>query len=135
MSTMPVLVATRRTQGTRSDDFCYTQDDELVDLASTCHDDPGSACGCARAFTGLITRKATTTAQILTRALSMPDYIDAFRTSLITAGLPDDQQTLRWAHEAAEQLHTIASQWPPGTVVERRGDDINVRVDTTPMRT
>jgi hypothetical protein len=130
MSSLKVLVATTRTQGDRPNDFAYTTDGELVDLASTCDADqgrPDGGCGCARAFTGLDSRKGTTTAEIVVRDLTLVQYHNLFHRSLITAGFGDSPDLRHDAYQAADEMTRIAAAWPVGTVVERRGDRIAVR--------
>lgn len=130
MPTIKVFVATTRTEGQRGDDFAHARGAELVEVAMTCdrdRDEPGGGCGCGRAFTGLDSRKATTTAEIVERELTVQQYRDRFHRSLVEAGFGDDTELRRDAVRAADQLLGIAALWPVGTVVERRGDDINVR--------
>lgn len=127
MPTLAVLVATVRTQGQRGNDFLACSPDELVDITSSCDRDrgnPDGGCGCCRAFTGLESRKATTTAEVVERAMTFADYVAAHHASLVRAGLPDDARVRGWAEEAARDMARIAADFPVGTVVERRGDQI-----------
>ena len=132
MPTLKVFVATTRTQGDRDNDFAWTEGPELVDLAMTCdrdRGDPDGGCGCGRAFTGLDSRKGTTTAEIVERDLSLTQYREAFHRSLVAGGFGalGDARLRRDAEEAANELASFAADWPVGTVVERRGDTIAVR--------
>lgn len=130
MPTIAVLVATARTQGQRGNDFISCSPEELVDITSSCDRDrgnPDGGCGCCRAFTGLDSRRATTTAEVVEREMTWVDYVAAHHASLVRAGLPDDQTVLGWADEAARDMARIAAAFPVGTVVERRGDDIQER--------
>lgn len=62
---MHVLTATAQTQGIEPDDFSFTVPGELVRLPyGHCFDD---ACGCQRAFVGLGSRRATTSALVVNR--------------------------------------------------------------------
>lgn len=68
LSLMRLLTATRQTQDELPGDFCFAVEGELV-LANdfVCagdRDDPDGGCGCGRAFVGLGSRKATTTALV-----------------------------------------------------------------------
>lgn len=126
MPTLAVLVATTRTQGVRGSDFNACSPEELVDITSSCDRDHGN-CGCCQAFTGLDSRRTTTTAEVVHREMSFDDYVEAHHTSLVRAGLPDDEQVRGWADEAARDMARIAAKFPAGTVVERRGDDIQER--------
>ncbi|WP_051399806.1 DUF7715 family protein [Haloechinothrix halophila] len=130
MLTIKVFVATDCTQGRRDNDFHYTDGTELVDLARSCdtdRGDPDGRCGCCRAFTGLASRKATTTAEVAYRQLTPEQYRDAFHTSYVDAGFPDTSETRQDAVDAADELRRIASSWSVGTVIERRGDTLGVR--------
>ena len=132
MSTMAVLVVTDRTQGFRGNDFRSenTVIGELVDITSSCDRDdgePDGGCGCCRSFTGLASRYGTTTAEVVERELTMQQYVQAHLDSLVRVGLPADATTRAWAAEAAEDMARIASDFPVGTVVERRGNLIQER--------
>lgn len=130
MPTLTVLVATDRTQRGRDDDFIFCSPGELVDIASSCQRDSGCGCRCVRcrAFTGLDSRRDTATAEVVQRPISFGDYVAAHHASLLQAGLPDGDTVRRWAGEAARDIARIAAVFPVGTVVERRGDDIQERL-------
>ncbi|GIF16208.1 DUF7715 family protein [Actinoplanes teichomyceticus] len=126
---MKALIATHRTQGNGTRDFTFCVPGELVYLGAVCDrdardpDSPG-ACGCARAFTGLNSGKATTTAEVGEVPLSTEDYREAVRSSLERAGwtsLGVDPE------EIVAELIEIAAQHPVGTVLGRRVDDVMVR--------
>jgi hypothetical protein len=129
---MAVLVVTDRTQGLRGNDFLSPDATvgELVDITSSCDSDrgePDGGCGCCRSFTDLVSRYCTTTAEVVERELTMEQYVEAHLASLVRAGLPADGTTRAWAAEAAQDMARIAAAFPIGTVVERRGDDIQER--------
>jgi hypothetical protein len=123
---MKVLVATSRTQGTRPGDFTYCVEDELVTVGLVCRrdrlDPANGSCGCGRAFSGLNSHQATTTAMIKRVDLSYEDYVEALRSSLMQGGWPDDD-----VEELAESLAALADVLCEGTVVGRLGDDIMIR--------
>jgi hypothetical protein len=122
---MRVLTATSRTQGERSSDFDDCSDGELVTVGVVCAGegaDPDGGCGCARAFTGLNSHRTTTTAMVREVELSMADYVEALRSSLSQQGWPTADVS-----ELAEWLPQLVSEWPEGTVVERRFDDLVAR--------
>jgi hypothetical protein len=130
MPSLKVLVATARTQGHRDNDFTHVGSAELVDLAMTCdgdRGDPDGGCGCGRAFTGLDSRRCTTTAEVAIRDITLVQYCDVFHRSLVAIAIADDPDLRREAEEAAEEMARIAANWPVGTIVERRGDTIVVR--------
>lgn len=132
MSPLAVLVATTRTQGLHCDDFIDCSPGELVDITSSCGDpDPDRGCRCCRAFTGLESRKPLSTAEVVEREMTWNDYVAAHHISLLRAGLPDNRTVRDWAYQAARDIARIAGDFPIGTVVERRGDDIHERLPAT----
>jgi hypothetical protein len=125
---MQVLVATARTQGSRKGDFNWCVEGELVWIGLVCADDrrdpEGGRCGCARAFGGLNSHRATTTAMVRDlKGFSRADYVEALRSSLEQQGWPCEV-----AEGEADELLEVARSWPAGTIVERRLDTISVRV-------
>ena len=123
---MKLLTATCSTQGYRDNDFDFCVEGELVRIESPCatdRHDPDGPCGCGRSFDGLNSHQATTTAMIRDIPGFTPaDYVEALRSSL-------DQQgwdAAHAVHEAAE-LYTLAQQWPAGTILERRLDQVAAR--------
>lgn len=130
MPTLAVLVAATRTQGKRPSDFLACSPGELVDLSSSCdrdRGDPDGGCGCLRSFTGLTSRRATTTAEVVEREMTVADYVATHHASLLDMGLPDDETSRGWAEEAAHDMARIAAAFPVGTVVERRGEEVQER--------
>src|SRR3979411_1190890 len=119
---MKVLVATAETQGRRPNSCNYGVEGELVTVGRVCatdRRDPDGGCGCGRAFAGLNSHRATTTAKGNEIELSEDDYVEALRSSLTQQGWPtSDVQELAW------WLAQLVSEWPVGTIVERRIDDI-----------
>jgi hypothetical protein len=121
-----LLTATSSTQGYRDNDFDFCVEGELVHINSLCaadHSDPDGPCGCGRSFTGLNSHAATTT--VLIRDLpgfTPADYVAALRSSLEQQG----RDAAHVIHEAAA-LYTLARQWPNGTVLERRLDQVAAR--------
>jgi hypothetical protein len=122
---MKALVATGATQGQRGNDFNFCVEGELVTVGLVCATDrrnPDGGCGCGRAFAGLNSHLATTTAMVKVVDLSEDDYIEALRSSLAEQGWPTSD-----VGELAYWLAQLVSEWPEGTVVERRLDDIQAR--------
>jgi hypothetical protein len=123
------LVATTRTQGQDDGDFSWAVPGELVYLGVVCardEQDPDgpNACGCAKAFTGLNSARATTTAEIREVELSADDIAEAVRSSMQQAGwtkLGVDPS------EIVEELAGIVDEHEVGTVLGRRIDDLLVR--------
>jgi hypothetical protein len=119
---MKVLVATSDTQGERDNDFSYCIEGELVTVGLVCAADeldPDGGCGCGRAFAGLNSHRATTTAKVKDVELSEDDYVEALRSSLAQQGWPTEDVA-----ELAAWLVQLVSSWPIGAVIERRLDDI-----------
>jgi hypothetical protein len=124
---MKVLVATSDTQGQRGNDFSYCIEGELVTVGLVCaadEQDPDGGCGCGRAFAGLNSHKATTTAKVKDVELSEEDYVEALRSSLAQQGWPTED-----VGELAAWLVQLVSTWPTGSVIERRLDDIFIRTE------
>jgi hypothetical protein len=120
-------VATSDTQGQRGNDFSYCIEGELVTVGLVCaadEEDPDGGCGCGRAFAGLNSHKATTTAKVKDVELSEEDYVEALRSSLAQQGWPTED-----VGELAAWLVQLVSTWPTGSVIERRLDDIFIRTE------
>jgi hypothetical protein len=122
---MKVLVATERTQGNGSGDFTFCVAGELVYLGLVCDTDrlyPESGCGCSRAFSGLSSAKATTSAEVAEVEFSVAEYIEA-----VASGLDRQGWGAAAAPEVVEELLAIVGPLPVGTVVGRRFDEVIVR--------
>ena len=124
---MKLLVATSDTQGQRGNDFSYCIEGELVTVGLVCaadEENPDGGCGCGRAFAGLNSHKATTTAKVKDVELSEEDYVEALRSSLAQQGWPTED-----VGELAAWLVQLVSTWSTGSVIERRLDDIFIRTE------
>jgi hypothetical protein len=120
-----LLVATGRTQGQRPNDYSWAIDGELVFIGLVCcvdRYDADGACGCGRAFSGLVSCKATTTAEVREVVGTREELIEAYGDGLDLQG---------WGRENAvyvlEDVLDITSTLPVGTVVERRLGSIQAR--------
>lgn len=121
---MKVLVATETTQGARDDDYSWTTPGELVMFGVICATDlrgTGRPCGCGRAFAGLHSERATTTAEVVESALTLDDLVLAFRDSLDRGGWLDfggsPQEVADVVHEAVMDVLLVADRYPVGTVI------------------
>ncbi len=122
---MKVLTATVTTQGYRGNDFDYCVEGELVHIGMVCakdRSDPDGGCGCGRAFAGLNSHRATTTAMIREIDFTRSDYLEALRSSLAQQGWDAAA-----AQDEADSLLLLADALPVGVVVERRLSRIAVR--------
>jgi hypothetical protein len=123
---LKVLVATGRTQGVRDNDFNWCVEGELVRIGGVCgtdQQDPDGGCGCGRAFGGLNSHQATTTAMVSELpGFGVADYIEALRSSLDQQGW--DSTT---AEREARDLLDLVRDWPVGAIVERRLDWVTIR--------
>lgn len=125
---MKVLVATAALQGTRSDDFNFCIEGELVWIGSVCSTDradPDGGCGCGRSFAGMASHRATTTARVAEVELDFAHYAEALRSSLKDQGRP-----VQGAIPLAGELADLAAELPVGTVVERRLDEVRWRAQS-----
>jgi hypothetical protein len=128
MLVMKVLTATATSQGARDNDFDWTVEGELVWIGTVCakdRRDPDGGCGCGRAFSGLSSHRATTTAQVRDLALSRDDVMTALAGYYESAGYgvfgPSELE-----HEV-DNLLRVVSAWDAGTVIERRLDRLHPR--------
>lgn len=120
---MKVLAATITGQ-TRSNDFSWTVPGELAIPGYVCDTDrrfPNRGCGCGRAFTGLDSRKSTTTAEVVDVDMTREQYAEVIQTSDTYAGFDPDPEESR---QVAEQLADFADGLAVGTIVRRNLDEI-----------
>jgi hypothetical protein len=131
---MKLLTATRERQGERDGDFCFAIEGELVLLGLVCatdEADPDGGCGCGRAFAGMSSMRATTTALVRDLDVSLDDVRLAVEGYYVSAGTgPDvigEQEFRDLVDEAVEDAVHVARFWPEGTVVGRRLDHVHRR--------
>lgn len=130
---MKLLTATNATQGRRPGDFDFAVEGELVYLGIVCDRDretgPDGGCGCRRAFAGLNSHLATTTAMVRNLpGFTLEDLIEAMVGFLEQAGwgalIGSAEEVLVAATAEAADLCELAAKYPEGTIVERRGEDV-----------
>ena len=130
---MKLLTATRERQGERPGDFCHAIEGELVMLGLVCADDeknPDGSCGCGRAFSGLSSIRATTTALVRDLDLTYDDLRIAVEAYLVSAGYAEHLGPVDLAElveEIVDDCVHFARFWPAGTVVGRRLDHVHRR--------
>jgi hypothetical protein len=133
MSRLKVLAATSRTQGRRASDFSYCIPGELVVPADVCKKDrkagPDGPCGCGRAWIGLSSRLATTTAKVkVIPRFSLGDLRLAVEASLEHSGmLALEDHPEHAAAILAKRVADLAAAFPKGTVLENRMGKIAAR--------
>src|SRR6476661_9452163 len=119
---MKLLTATSERQGERDGDFCHAVEGELVLLGLVCADDeknPDGACGCGRAFSGMSSMRATTTALVRELELTYDDLRMAVEAYYVTAGYAARLERVELADMVAETVDDcvqFAQVWPAGTV-------------------
>ncbi|GAA3177538.1 hypothetical protein GCM10010531_34150 [Blastococcus jejuensis] len=128
---MKLLTATRTGQGERDGDFCHAVEGELVLLGLVCATDqknPDGGCGCGRAFSGMSSMRATTTAVVRDLDVSVADVMLAVEGYYVSSGLgPDLIGGAEFADLVAEtvaEMTEIAAVLPVGAVVGRRLDEL-----------
>lgn len=130
---MKTLVATRRSQGNHEADYMHAVPGELVWLPWICDTDrldPEHGCGCSRAFGGLASHRATTTAEVVETAMSIDELRLAFETSLRDQGwIPPGTPAELVAEMLAETMavpQAVADAVPVGAVLRRDFDKLQM---------
>jgi hypothetical protein len=130
---MKLLTATRERQGELTDDFCHAIEGELVLLGFVCatdEDDPDGGCGCGRAFSGMSSMRATTTALVRDLDVSLDDVRLAVEGYYVSAGTgPDVIGGAEFEEVVSATLEDLAeiARLPVGAVVGRRLDNLTWR--------
>ena len=137
---MKLLTATRTGQGEQAGDFCFAVEGELVILGFVCATDrknPDGGCGCGRAFSGLGSKKATTTALVRNLDLSLDDVRLAVEGYYANGGMgPDVLGDAGFADLVAEtvtEMAELAPLLPADAVIGRRLDTLIVRSEPSPV--
>jgi len=133
-----VLVATEETQGDRGDDYSWATPGELVMFGVICASDlrgTGRGCGCGRAFAGLHSERATTTAEVAEWSGSLDDLCLAFQDSLARGGWLDfggtPEEIRGVVSETVMEVLLVADRYPVGTVLGTRLGQQYVRQPAT----
>ncbi|MGH8975869.1 MAG: DUF7715 family protein, partial [Acidimicrobiia bacterium] len=106
---LKVLVATRRGQGLRDNDYYWLTDGEFVRLDPPCRRGRAvDVCGCGRGFAGCQSQQSGTTAAVALWPGSPEDYVDAIADALAEAGYIDSGDPLHLARPVAENLMELA---------------------------
>ena len=128
---MKLLTATRERQGEQAGDFCFATEGELVLLGFVCAADeaePDGGCGCGRAFSGMSSLRATTTALVRDLDLSIDEVRLAVESYYAASGMgPDVIGPAEFAEAVSatvEDMADVAPWLPAGAVVGRRLDNL-----------
>lgn len=129
-STSPVrkvFVATLQTQGRRKNDFCFAKEGELLRFTTECDGERvDGPCGCRRALSGMESQKATTTFTVQETSLSKERFAETLAASYAAAGF-GAILTPEFVREEAAELLRLASSFPIGCVIEKRGNSMRTR--------
>jgi hypothetical protein len=131
---MKLLTATRERQGDQDGDFCHAIEGELVLLGFVCatdEADPDGGCGCGRAFSGMSSMRATTTALVRDLDVSSDDVKLAIEGYYVSAGMGSDviggPELTEMVAETLIEMAEVAEAVPVGAVLGRRLDHLVVR--------
>ena len=134
---MKVLVAASETQGQRSYDFTWCRDGELVKFGMECDGEAvDGACGCRRSMVGVESNKATTTLKVAEIDITKEGMADALRANYQNAGwyqLMGAEGAEESIKKEVDELIDIAAGFPVGSVVEKRGDKLQIRLKSPRM--
>ena len=126
---MRLLTATRERQGEHDGDFCHAIEGELVLLGFVCatdEADPDGGCGCGRAFSGMSSLRATTTALVRDLDLTDDDVRMAVEGYYVAAGMGPavlgGEEFAAAVSATVEDMLQNAPNLPAGAVVGRRLD-------------
>lgn len=125
---MHVFVSTQETQGSRTNDFCYVPEGEIVIFSVlTCTGEQADDdCGCARSMCGIETHKPTTTMKVVPFTSSRAHLEYLVRTALREAGWDTIVRSDLATDYAARIIHE-SNMFEPGTVVEYRDGAFSAR--------
>lgn len=127
------LVSTQKTQGQRENDFCFTNDLELLCLGFPCDLDKGNPdgeCGCGRSLVGFDSGKATTTMQVAELNLTKDELIKKYMNWLKQGGWlksNTSEEELNIYLQDYEYILEVAAQYETGAILEFREDHFNQR--------
>jgi hypothetical protein len=138
---MKLLTATRERQGEQDGDFCFATEGELVLLGFVCaadEADPDGGCGCGRAFSGMSSLRATTTALVRDLDLSIDELKLAVEGYYAAAGMGPDvigaDEFVDAVSATVDDMADVAPWLPAGAVVGRRLDNLVRRSEPSEAR-
>ena len=125
---MKVLIATTKGQGKRSNDFCFANEGELVGFSLECDGERiDGGCGGRRSVVGFDSQKAATTFEVVERPLTEQEFCELHWKRLCKGGWDSIDVQRDVSDKQAKELLRLANRLPIGSVIERRGHDIQVR--------
>lgn len=129
---MKILVATKEKQGVRKNDFCFTNEGEIVRFGMECGGERiDGRCGCRRSLCGLDTSKATTTMKVIDTKMTQKKFESLYLEALKKDGWVIGEKSLNasklWAKQGVEDILKITNEFKHGDIVEKRGDKFNIR--------
>ena len=126
---MKIFISTKRGQGERKNDFCFVPEGEMVRFGSQCDgEEVDGSCGCRRSMCGVIEGKATTTFKVSNVKKTKKDFEEVIRKSLKTGGWYEAMTKPKdFVKAEAKELLRLAKKFPLGKVLEKRGDEIQIR--------
>lgn len=122
---MKILVATKKTQGQRKNDFNFVKEGEIVYFGSRCttgHVDDD--CGCRRCLIGIASSRGTTTAMVVESDHDRRTWCDLVGLVLLGLGWIGPRGM---AAEAFTWMEARVGSFPVGTIVEIRDDVLVAR--------
>jgi hypothetical protein len=125
---MKIFVATRKGQGCRENDFCFTVGREPVRFAVDCDDDdgPDGICGCKRAMCGMRSGKPTTTFMVANVKMTKEEYAKLVKNSY-ESWIGVGSVTEEVIRNETVSLLDMAEPFKPEVILERRGSGIQIR--------
>jgi hypothetical protein len=126
---MKLLVATKQAQGKRKNDFSFTEENEIVHFAFECDGEKVDGhCGCKRSMSGLMSNRATTTMTVNEVDISKVDLINLLVLHYRDNWKMNENEAIRISRKEAEELVKIGDIFPIGSVVEKRGRTLKIRI-------
>ena len=128
---MKILVCTTETLGQRSNDFCSVPEGEVLYFGFECDgEDIDGSCGCRRALCGIDSHTATSVMKVVESDMTK----DEIEAKIIAFYHNDWKMSLDDASECATEniadMLYVASAFPVGSIIEKRGDQFQTRGET-----
>ncbi len=122
---MNVIVATKKTQSARPNDFSFAEPNELVRFGSECDGETvDGSCGCKRSLVGVSSGKGTTTFKVAQAKITLEEFKRILRESFKRLGWQVNEKEIE---SEATILLQIAASFEVGDILERRAEGIMKR--------